>query len=195
MTYLDIEDEANKFLDKYYPSGIPPVPVDEIAEFDLGLSIVTKKGLFQAEAIDAYLTSDLAELHIDEDYYMDQTNRGRFTIAHEIGHYVLHQEHVRKATSVREWKKAILGEGTGRAYLETEADSFAGCILMPRGLVVKEFNEQKTKAKNLFKKSNMKMPDDDSLLPFIANKVCIPFQVSSIAAQFRLERIFKIPRM
>ena len=43
-------------------------------------------------SVDAFLSLDFLELHIDEEHYMSQTNRSRFTLAHEAGHYFLHKE-------------------------------------------------------------------------------------------------------
>ena len=60
------------------------------------------------------------------------THRRRFTIAHEIGHFVLHGD--------------LIGDGIAEDYLlradgfpnriETEANKFAASLLMPRHLMI-----------------------------------------------------------
>lgn len=190
-TYIQIEKEADEFLKTFHPSLSIPIPIEDIVEYGLGLTVVPHKGLFSKESIDAFLSSDLTELHIDEDHYTDQTTRGRFTIAHEIGHFIMHREFITVATSIDNWKQIILGEGSGRDYLETEADSFAGCLLMPRKPLLEEFQTQKEKMEQFFSKTKMAMPSDEQMIPYVANKIGLKFEVSSLAAQYRLERVFK----
>lgn len=50
----------------------------------------------------------------------------RFTTAHELGHYVLHQEKLRENMMMREHIDEKVGDTD-----EDEADFFAACILMP----------------------------------------------------------------
>ena len=193
ISYLEIEKEADAFLARHNAKGTIPVPIDEIIEFDLNISIITKKELFSRESIDAFLTSDMEELHIDHDYYMDETNRGRFTLAHEVGHFILHKQYVTAVNSLEQWKEVMLGEGTGRDYLETQADNFAGCVLMPREQILKEFGAQKEKTRKTFEQQGLQMPEDEVLIPFVANSIARVFQVSQKATQIRLERIFRNP--
>lgn len=65
-------------------------------------------------------------------------NRQRFTIAHELGHHVLHQDFLKEGIHV---DKAILRRGplssAGMDYREVEANAFAAEILMPRDFVKK----------------------------------------------------------
>lgn len=61
----------------------------------------------------------------------------RFTAAHELGHYVLHQ-HIGNAVAHRD--RPVGGPPRqGRPQVELEADYFAACLLMPRGLIESEF--------------------------------------------------------
>lgn len=58
--------------------------------------------------------------------------RDRFTIAHEIGHYVLHSKYGEIPL-----KAARYGQG----QVETEANYFAAALLMPKNLFKEKFND------------------------------------------------------
>lgn len=57
--------------------------------------------------------------------------RKRFTLAHELAHYLLHEP-----------KAVMLGSARRRrrwsSFQEREAEAFAACLLMPRGMVLDE---------------------------------------------------------
>lgn len=194
LPYLKIEDAANEFLAKHHAEGTVPIPVDYILEFELGLDVVTHRDLFQKESIDAFLSSDFTELHIDEDHYLGQTNRSRFTIAHEIGHFVLHKEIVSKCKTIEDWKALILGAGKERDIYEYQANDFAGCLLMPRGLVLTEFERHKQIAAEKFKELGLDLPGDPLLAGYVANDIAKIFDVSAEASEIRLGKILKFQR-
>ena len=188
ISYEQTEKKAQEFLEKYHASRSVPVPIERIVEIDLQVSIVPIKGLLAKESIDAFLSHDFAELYIDHDHYMGQTNRSRFTLAHEVGHLVLHQEVVAQITSVEQWRRFILGEGTGRAVYEIHADNFAGCILMPRDQLKAEYEIQKKTVEERFKGAGLKVPDPKTLVSFMANEIANKFDVSPKAAEVRLSK-------
>lgn len=57
------------------------------------------------------------------------SNRKRFTIAHEIGHYVLHVDQIGKGITDDEFYRALPGP------LERQANEFAANLLMPWPLI------------------------------------------------------------
>ncbi len=190
LSYLQIEQKAVDFLSKYHPSNTIPIPIEHIIEIVLELSIVPIKSLLHDEAIDAFLSHDLSTLYIDEDHYMGQTNRSRFTLAHEIGHIVLHKDFIRqKVKTLEEWKDKILGAGTGTAYYETQANQFAGCLLMPKPQIINAYKESEQKARKKFKEQHMQFPESQNLISFIANDIARIFEVSSKAAEIRLKNV------
>ena len=189
ISYDQTEKEAQAFLEKYHASFSTPVPIERIVEIDLQISIVPLKGLLARESIDAFLSHDFSELYIDYDHYMGQTNRSRFTLAHEVGHYVLHRDVVAQITSVEQWRRFILGEGTGRAVYEIHADNFAGCLLMPRDQIRAEYEIQKKTVEDRFRAARLDIPDKSTLLSFMANEIAKKFDVSPKAAEIRLSKI------
>ena len=192
ISYEEIERAANTFLSTYNPSRKVPVPIEEIVEIKLEISIVPKMGMLSQHGIDAFLSSDLSELYIDHDHYMSQTNRSRFTLAHEIGHYVLHKDIIRSVSTLKEWQDYLLGPGTGRAILEVQSDNFSGCLLMPQPEIIEEFHVQETIAIEKFKAASIPKPDDKTLVSFIANKIALQFNVSQKAAEIRLLKVLRV---
>ena len=74
-SYEEIEKEANNFLSKHNPNREIPVPIEEIVELKLEISIIPKMKMFSQHGIDAFLSADFKELYIDQEHYMSQTNR------------------------------------------------------------------------------------------------------------------------
>ena len=99
-------------------------------------------------------------------------NRQRFTIAHELGHFLLHEHgtYVDKATTAR-FRANEAGSGSIRE--EREANQFAAALLMPAQWVQEEF---------------LKHPfdfGDDATL----RELCDRFEVSSQAMMWRLKNL------
>jgi hypothetical protein len=135
---------ADQFRGQYWPSGEIPVDVLTIAEFDLNLDIRTSDGLKEAADVDALLLGDWKTLIVDRQQYMDDRflNRLRFSVAHELGHYVLHQgvfETIPRRNA-DEWI-AFMQEMPEREYgfLEFHANEFAGRLLVPPAELKAEF--------------------------------------------------------
>ena len=87
-----IWEEADKLRVKYWPPKKLPIDIETIAEFDLGLDFLPIDGLRREGDTDALLLGDLKTIAIDKSDYLDNRaqNRLRFSIAHEVGHLVLH---------------------------------------------------------------------------------------------------------
>ena len=173
INYEEIEKEANNFLSKYNPNRKIPVPIEEIVELKLEISIIPKMKMFSQHGIDAFLSADFTELYIDQEHYMSQTNRSRFTLAHEVGHYVLHKDIIKSINTLEKWKEYLLGQGSRRAIYEIQADNFAGCLLMPQPEVIEEFIKQKEIAITKLKSVGMNEPENKILIPFIADEVAL----------------------
>jgi hypothetical protein len=60
----------------------------------------------------------------------------RFTGAHELGHYILHQE------AVQHRDRPTFGVEHARPRMEREADYFAACFLAPRKLLIESFTQR-----------------------------------------------------
>jgi hypothetical protein len=86
--------EAEKFRAAYPAARKVPVQVLELAEFDLALELIPAEGLREQLEIDALLMGDLKSILVDRRAFMSPRleYRLRFSVAHEIGHLVLHRD-------------------------------------------------------------------------------------------------------
>lgn len=113
---------AEELIKRLRQGGLlnPPVDVYDVAEF-LGLEIVEE---VMDDEMSGYIEPRRSGWVIGVNKF-HHPNRQRFTIAHEIGHFVLHRptERVVDITFARR-----LG---ARDRIENEADQFASDLLMP----------------------------------------------------------------
>lgn len=148
LSYDRLRSLSEDFLRAQHPSGKVPVPIEDIVEFKLRLDIVPVSGLRDAlrvdgHGVDGYLSGDRTAIHVDEYVYEKVPNRYRFTLAHEVGHWVLH-DHVyrnRQYKNVAEWKAFVnaIDDETHR-WLEWQAYAFGGLVLVPTGELRSRFD-------------------------------------------------------
>ncbi|MBU0986921.1 MAG: ImmA/IrrE family metallo-endopeptidase [Proteobacteria bacterium] len=137
--------EAEHARSKYWPENILPIQSEIVIQGGLGLDIVFLKGLFQVALSNAFLSFDRSKVVIDNYAY----NCGRyddkinFDLAHEIGHYLLHEEVYdylhNKIKSFDDYLDFMntAPDSAIRNY-EFQASEFAGRFLVP----VAELNRQ-----------------------------------------------------
>lgn len=142
MKNIEIWDKAEKLRDTYETLRVEKVPLDMISfvELDLRLDLIPYDGLKSDFGADAALIADFSGLYIDGTIFDkidmiggNQLNRLRFSIAHELGHLLLHREQF-EAASITSGEHLLdwLNEHEGRKYeLEREANEFAGRLLVP----------------------------------------------------------------
>jgi Zn-dependent peptidase ImmA (M78 family) len=135
LQYDHLRPRAEAFLAEHHPGRAIPVPIEYIVECRFGIDIVPVPGLQDAFDTVAYLTHDLSEIRVDEHVYLKRPNRYRFSLAHEMGHRVLHADIFKelKFDTVEQWKRAITHVILEDQYsfLEFQAYSFAGLVLVP----------------------------------------------------------------
>jgi hypothetical protein len=135
---------ADKFRGEYWPSGEIPVDVLEIAEFDLDLEIRPIAGLKEDADVDALLLGNWTTLLVDQRQYIDEryVNRLKFSIAHELGHYVLHREVFKSIPrdTPNQWIEFMQGMPDDQyGFLEFHAYEFAGRLLVPKAKLAERF--------------------------------------------------------
>jgi Zn-dependent peptidase ImmA (M78 family) len=139
FSYHDIRRRAEVFLQEHHPSATVPIPIEEIVEFQFGIDIVPTPGLHNVIEMDGFITSDLRVIHVEEFVWRNRVGRYRFTLAHELGHAVLHRDVYEECDfqTVAEWKQFIntIPDQEHR-WLEWHAYAFAGLVLVPSGPLV-----------------------------------------------------------
>jgi Zn-dependent peptidase ImmA (M78 family) len=145
ISYEDINNSAEIFLKNHGAGDKLPVPIEEIVEFDLGLDIVPFPGLQRDFDIDGFISGDLTCIYVDDFIFLNRPTRYRFTLAHEIGHFVLHKDLIENIhpKSVADWKDFILQVNEEEYdWLEWQAYTFAGLVLVPRKSLFEHFSHQ-----------------------------------------------------
>lgn len=119
----------------------------------------------------------------------DKAERQRFTISHELGHYCLHRKNLTKSNNST---KCL------NRRKETEANTFAAYLLMPRRLIYQIFikelmNTTKENLDWLLKILNH-LPDSNifSLNPLISNYAIIEHRNVNVKQQFLTSIVPKI---
>jgi len=105
--------------------------------------------------------------------------RTRFTIAHEIGHYMLHRFEQNLFVDQKNFRVVFHRDSestSGKIKMERQANAFAAALLMPKDLILQELNK---------KSFNMYDNDDNDIIQKLADK----FEVSKQAMTFRLANL------
>ena len=89
--------------------------------------------------------------------------------------------------SLEIWKETVLSKGADNAMMETQANIFASCLLMPLNHLKTEFKKVKAQlqADPFFNQAEF-LTDDSTLAPFVAATISRLFDVSEEAALYRL---------
>ncbi|HHT9126564.1 MAG TPA: ImmA/IrrE family metallo-endopeptidase [Candidatus Brocadiia bacterium] len=134
INHDQIKNFAEDFLQKYHPEDIIPIPIEEIIDLKLKLDIIPVPGLHNLIDTDGFITSDLTSIFVEDYVYQNRPCRYRFTLAHEIGHFVLHKDIYiqHKFNSIDGWMSFIdFFPEKERSLFEWQANEFAGLILVP----------------------------------------------------------------
>lgn len=152
MSRPDVISEAERVLDAapgYVWDGERlPVPVEDIADSVFGLLVRDVKdmatapgapALQEGQALSGLLLPGRGEIWVNADEARQWPPRRRFTIGHELGHWVMHrapgqQSLFCRRTSVDE----SAPQPHGDRDTEEEASAFSAELLMPRMLFVRE---------------------------------------------------------
>ncbi|MEX0866674.1 MAG: ImmA/IrrE family metallo-endopeptidase [Pirellulales bacterium] len=188
LSYQDLKLRAADVLRSSSCGDQIPVNIELIVERDYDIEIVPIPGLQTAYGIDAFISNDLATITVDESVLENRINRYRFSLAHELGHRVLHQGIFSKIefASITEWKDfAVSIPAKEYGYLEYQANTFANALLVPQVNLQDEFDK------------SIELVRQAGLDPYEARDVCLDsisthlgktFQVSSTVMSLRIEK-------
>jgi len=148
-----IEDQAQLLLDEWaeaHEVTEPPVPVDDILELHLELGFCLAN--LQAELGHPDVLGGIwfGDRMIKIDQSLDPSiqprllGRYRFTLAHEVGHWRLHRQHLMDDPSAKSLfeancEPAFVQRSSANPPEEIQANAFAACVLMPRQMVFDEW--------------------------------------------------------
>jgi len=141
--------------------------------------------------VDAFLSNDLKSIYVDQDMYFDDRylNRLRFTFAHEVGHFILHEKEIRQCQFRTEEDWLHFREDMQEDdlfFFEQQANEFAGRLLVP----IEALNQSIEKLKNKIDQYRKAIGDENSdLLKEVVSKIiCTEFKVSEGVILRRLRK-------
>lgn len=179
-----IKQKANLFRRKFWNSTLP-VDIEKIIDVRLKMDIIPVPHLVNYCDTDALIASNWRSIYVDYDRFMDdrQQNRLRFSLAHELGHYILHKNIYRslEIKSFDDFYNTIdqmPGEQYG--YLETQANKFASHLLVPRQRLKVEREKLLKKVKNTVKDIDEKFLNS-YIARFLSNVFGVSAEVIEIA--------------
>jgi len=174
----------------FSPSIIPPerslFPLS--IEFQFRIDIVPMPGLHQVLETDGFVTSNLREIRVDQFVYDSRPGRYRFTLAHEIGHVVLHEAILRahSFSTIDEWKAFVNSiPDKEHGWLEYQAYAFAGLVLVPKA----PLETAAEQCVNLIRAEGIALQENwDFAWSRIAAFLAKQFEVSSAVIDKRLDK-------
>lgn len=145
LKLADVVNAANNFLKTYHSSFDLPIPIEEIVEHKMDIAIFAVPGIKSLIGVDAFINSDFSQITVDEDCFVRFPERTRFSIAHEVGHLILHKGWYEKyGPKTFEDYLSSHDKADEQIYKFTEiqAQTFAGLILVPTDLLVNELKKR-----------------------------------------------------
>ena len=136
----EIAEAVAKFRHQYGLYNLP-IDIERLIEFDLDMEIIPIQGLEDWVHTTGFISNDFTSIYVDERVQMTQEYRYRFTLAHEVGHYVLHQEYFSQLefSDFNEWKTVCTEiDNSDHSKLEYQGYMFGGMVLVPK----KELKDQ-----------------------------------------------------
>jgi hypothetical protein len=202
-----IEDHAELLLaewaEKHGPVATPPVPIEDILELHLELAFAIddlQTALGHADVLGGIWFGERLikiDRSLDPSVEPRMLGRYRFTLAHEVGHWRLHRQHLMNDPSARSLfqqacEPAFVCRSSNSPREEVQANLFASYVLMPRRLVHAAWFEWRTTCDPVALSDLVaadKHPDEDMVLEQFCRPLAERFQVSAQAMRIRLENM------
>ena len=116
--------KTEDFRSKHLRGELAQLPIDvfTLLELELELDLIPFEGLYEKHQIDAAIRSDFTGIYVDaEDFELldygpeFKLRRLRFSIAHELGHLVLHRDEFERSgfkdvDGFPEWTRSLGGQ-------------------------------------------------------------------------------------
>lgn len=128
VNYKKAKEEALKILERFGFDGPPVDPV--VVAYELGINVRFVKFNPENKKISGFFYSKRNEIFVNEE---EDIYRQVFTIAHELGHKLLHEEWLKTNDYQVLWRDASLYD-TDDAK-EKEANCFAANLLVPKAML------------------------------------------------------------
>jgi hypothetical protein len=187
-----IQRKVDEVRENYPAARVLPVNVEDLIDLDLDLDLQSVANLLHLAGTDALILPDWKTVLVDLAKFEDpkMTNRLRFSLAHELGHYFLHREVYSDLSfaSVEDWIAFVVwipDEVYG--WLEYHADEFAGRLLVPEAELRESFRDTSNVLEGTKYAGRSDLPEP--VADAIAKKICPRFGVSYKPIRSRMKRL------
>lgn len=146
----ELRDAADGILEALGGAMWPPVPIERLVEQEFGLDVIPIPGYRDLAQIDGALSADLTSITVDQWVMERRQNRYRFTLAHELGHLVLHRSLIASLamSGTGTWKGAVQSwDARQYSFLERQANQFAGYLLVPGAALLRQYTSAAERAR------------------------------------------------
>jgi hypothetical protein len=194
FSYDEIRNIAEDYACRHGLDKVIPVDVDKLVDNLLGIDIIPFPSLYRSFEINAFISNDFRKVYIDEYLYLNLEPQYRFTLAHELGHMVLHGAYFKqfRIDSIASYIEFVSGIGEDEYKLiETQANYFAGLFLVPAAVLKKYFLEQAGEIVRFISSRYKGLKREKYLataVELIAQKLSPIFKVHYLPIQIRIER-------
>ena len=207
LTDQVIEEHAELLLGEWAqtrgPLEQPPVPIEAILEFHLELNFAVddlQTALGHPDVLGGIWFGDRlikVDRSLDPSTDPRMLGRYRFTLAHEVGHWRLHRQHLMddpEASPLFEQacEPAFVCRSSNNPREEVQANLFASCVLMPRRLVRAAWQAWRN-TEDSVALSDLVVGDTQVNEEMTFEQFCKPlaerFEVSAQAMRIRLETL------
>ncbi len=182
----EIERLASELLSKAYADAIPDneIDIEWVVEAHVGLTIFPIPSLRSAHGTDGVLCrhpDGAFSIAVDENTMDHKVSRYRFTLGEELGHYVLHAEHLPRAATVAAALKAYRDVGNWHE-IDRNAKRFSAAVLMPMDTLVP--NALRTYAQVV---KTVGFGDPEAIQKYVVSLLAKAYVVSHEAMRYRLK--------
>lgn len=190
LSNQQIREAADRIRAKFWGSKIP-VDIENILEIGLKIRIIPLPGLQGQISFDSFISSDWENVYVDNESYESDKyyRRIRFSLAHELGHFVLHKELFEslEIKSLEDYYR-FYNEVPNDQYrfLEDQANKFAGYLLIPHEIMEKYRDKLLADYRKKLIGTNLENVDID-LSGYIVGDMIDIFDVSAQAMEIGLK--------
>lgn len=143
ITDEQLRKRAESYLANQHPSGELPIPIEEIVDLKERIDIIPVQDLGEQGHV-AFLSRDCKTIYVDKAVHAStNTNRYRFTLAHELAHMILHGGVFKAAdytdiAGYRAFLKQLRDDVLTR--IEAQAYKLGGLLLVPTADLSREYS-------------------------------------------------------
>lgn len=188
LAYDDLRAIGDRFLQEHHAELTLPIPIEDIVDIRLKVDIVCMPSLQYVCEVDAFINNTCTTIYVDGEVYLStNSNRLRFSIAHELAHSLLHREVLKQLnfTTMAEWKRVYSAiPADQQEWMEWQAHCLGGLMLVPTKLLRDEFRKAQERLGPRFKNAGM----EDVYRYSIETSLADTFAVSREVIQRRLAK-------